>query len=165
MVNQLNICNFRLHSSPSGELSPSHLLRKSPSPALTINCSDVSMPLLVKIQNEKVNVSSKPLFEPDALIRFCERMCKVLPSAWQLWEPFEWCGCSSYLIYKGISSSLRGCAEAAVSTQQDLLKLHHCAQRECDSGDGASPGFGAELKLLLENHQRLKVTCWVWQPK
>ncbi|XP_010561869.1 PREDICTED: aryl hydrocarbon receptor nuclear translocator-like protein 2 isoform X2 [Haliaeetus leucocephalus] len=31
----------RLHSSPSGELSPSHLLRKSPSPALTVNCNNV----------------------------------------------------------------------------------------------------------------------------
>lgn len=59
------MCNFRLHSSPSGELSPSHLLRKSPSPALTINCSDVSTPLPVKIQNEKVNVSSTAVFEPD----------------------------------------------------------------------------------------------------
>ncbi|XP_035177245.1 aryl hydrocarbon receptor nuclear translocator-like protein 2 isoform X2 [Oxyura jamaicensis] len=31
----------RLRSSPSEELSPSHLLRKSPSPALTVNCSNV----------------------------------------------------------------------------------------------------------------------------
>lgn len=49
LVNQLNIHNFRLHSSPSEELSPSHLLRKSPSPALTVNCSNVSMSLPVKI--------------------------------------------------------------------------------------------------------------------
>uniref|UniRef100_A0A8C0VAI7 Aryl hydrocarbon receptor nuclear translocator-like protein 2 n=1 Tax=Cyanistes caeruleus TaxID=156563 RepID=A0A8C0VAI7_CYACU len=39
----------RLHSSPSGELSPSHLLRKSPSPALTINCSDVPNKELVQL--------------------------------------------------------------------------------------------------------------------
>ncbi|XP_072779846.1 basic helix-loop-helix ARNT-like protein 2 isoform X4 [Taeniopygia guttata] len=39
----------RLHSSPSGELSPSHLLRKSPSPALTINCSDVPNKELIEL--------------------------------------------------------------------------------------------------------------------
>ncbi|KAL9853233.1 basic helix-loop-helix ARNT-like protein 2 isoform 5-T5 [Geothlypis trichas] len=39
----------RLHSSPSGELSPSHLLRKSPSPALTINCSDVPNKELIQL--------------------------------------------------------------------------------------------------------------------
>ncbi|XP_010218158.1 PREDICTED: aryl hydrocarbon receptor nuclear translocator-like protein 2 isoform X1 [Tinamus guttatus] len=31
----------RLHSSPSGDLSPSHLLRKSPSPVLSVKCSNV----------------------------------------------------------------------------------------------------------------------------
>ncbi|XP_048156519.1 aryl hydrocarbon receptor nuclear translocator-like protein 2 isoform X3 [Corvus hawaiiensis] len=41
----------RLHSSPSGELSPSHLLRKSPSPALTINCSDI---LLFQVPNKEL---------------------------------------------------------------------------------------------------------------
>ncbi|KAM6417540.1 basic helix-loop-helix ARNT-like protein 2 isoform 2-T5 [Pluvialis apricaria] len=39
----------RLHSSPSGELSPSHLLRKSPSPALTVNCSNVPNKELVQL--------------------------------------------------------------------------------------------------------------------
>ncbi|XP_050180516.1 basic helix-loop-helix ARNT-like protein 2 isoform X2 [Myiozetetes cayanensis] len=39
----------RLHSSPSGELSPSHLLRKSPSPALPVNCSDVPNKELIQL--------------------------------------------------------------------------------------------------------------------
>ncbi|NXF43310.1 BMAL2 protein, partial [Oceanites oceanicus] len=39
----------RLHSSPSRELSPSHLLRKSPSPALTVNCSNVPNKELVQL--------------------------------------------------------------------------------------------------------------------
>ncbi|XP_054056928.1 basic helix-loop-helix ARNT-like protein 2 isoform X5 [Rissa tridactyla] len=39
----------RLHSSPSGELSPSHLLRKSPSPALTVNCSNVPNKELIQL--------------------------------------------------------------------------------------------------------------------
>ncbi|KAM6383205.1 basic helix-loop-helix ARNT-like protein 2 isoform 3-T6 [Alca torda] len=38
-----------LHSSPSGELSPSHLLRKSPSPALTVNCSNVPNKELIQL--------------------------------------------------------------------------------------------------------------------
>ncbi|XP_074727428.1 basic helix-loop-helix ARNT-like protein 2 isoform X1 [Strix uralensis] len=37
----------RLHSSPSGELSPSHLLRKSPS--LTVNCSNVPDKELIQL--------------------------------------------------------------------------------------------------------------------
>eukprot|EP00076_Gallus_gallus_P023521 XP_015145366.1 aryl hydrocarbon receptor nuclear translocator-like protein 2 isoform X4 [Gallus gallus] len=39
----------RLHSSPPGELSPSHLLRKSPSPALTVNCSNVPNKELIQL--------------------------------------------------------------------------------------------------------------------
>ncbi|NXD69344.1 BMAL2 protein, partial [Eolophus roseicapillus] len=39
----------RLHSSPSEELSPSHLLRKSPSPALTVNCSNVPNKELIQL--------------------------------------------------------------------------------------------------------------------
>nr|XP_009677082.1 PREDICTED: aryl hydrocarbon receptor nuclear translocator-like protein 2 isoform X2 [Struthio camelus australis] len=39
----------RLHSSPSGELSPSHLLRKSPSPVLAVNCSNVPDKELIRL--------------------------------------------------------------------------------------------------------------------
>ncbi|OXB74941.1 UNVERIFIED_CONTAM: hypothetical protein H355_013281 [Colinus virginianus] len=39
----------KLHSSPPGELSPSHLLRKSPSPALTVNCSNVPNKELIQL--------------------------------------------------------------------------------------------------------------------
>ncbi|XP_032544250.1 aryl hydrocarbon receptor nuclear translocator-like protein 2 isoform X2 [Chiroxiphia lanceolata] len=39
----------RLHSSPSGELSPSHLLRKSPSPTLPVNCSNVPNKELIQL--------------------------------------------------------------------------------------------------------------------
>ncbi|XP_014812511.1 PREDICTED: aryl hydrocarbon receptor nuclear translocator-like protein 2 isoform X1 [Calidris pugnax] len=39
----------RLRSSPSGELSASHLLRKSPSPALTVNCTNVPNKELIQL--------------------------------------------------------------------------------------------------------------------
>ncbi|XP_071407729.1 basic helix-loop-helix ARNT-like protein 2 isoform X2 [Pithys albifrons albifrons] len=44
----------RLHSSPSGELSPSHLLRKSP--ALTVNCSDVPNKELIQLCPSETDV-------------------------------------------------------------------------------------------------------------
>ncbi|XP_068512522.1 basic helix-loop-helix ARNT-like protein 2 isoform X4 [Anas acuta] len=46
----------RLDSSPSGELSPSHLLRRSPSPALTVNCSNVPDKELTQLCPSEVEV-------------------------------------------------------------------------------------------------------------
>ncbi|XP_025969845.1 basic helix-loop-helix ARNT-like protein 2 isoform X1 [Dromaius novaehollandiae] len=46
----------RLHSSPSEELSPSHLLRKSPSPVLAVNCSNVPNKELIHLCTSETEV-------------------------------------------------------------------------------------------------------------
>ncbi|XP_071589304.1 basic helix-loop-helix ARNT-like protein 2 isoform X3 [Heliangelus exortis] len=50
----------RLHASPSGELSPSDLLRKSPSPALTVNCSNVPNKELIQLCPSEAEVLETP---------------------------------------------------------------------------------------------------------
>ncbi|XP_066846433.1 basic helix-loop-helix ARNT-like protein 2 isoform X6 [Anser cygnoides] len=66
----------RLHSSPPGELSPSHLLRKSPSPALTVNCSNVPNKELIQLcpseaevlQNSEQNQGAIPFPSNEPLL-------------------------------------------------------------------------------------------------
>lgn len=98
LVNQLNVYNFRLHSSP-GELSPSHLLRKSPSPASTVNCSKVSISLLVKGSCQIAqSLCLNQITLTCVFVRECVKYCQLPGSSSRI----------SSLIYGGISSSPKG---------------------------------------------------------
>lgn len=98
LVNQLNVYNFRLHSSP-GELSPSHLLRKSPSPALTANCSKVSKQQFTLLVKGSCQIAQSLRLNQVTLtcvfVRECVKYCQLPGSSSRI----------SSLIYGGISSS------------------------------------------------------------